>query len=200
MRTRKLLEDKRVLIVDDEPDILDLLTELLSVCMVDRASTFEEARELLETEYYDVVVLDIMGVKGFELLNIARQNDVPALMLTAHALTKESLKKSAEEGASYYVPKEEIDRIGVFVADVIEARENNKNPWVRWYERLCGFFDNNMKFRGPNWREQHKEFWDEKLKNFGCAPEIPSENREKGGSGNKPKILSSGHAKSKVEG
>lgn len=200
MKTRKLLKGKRVLIVDDEPDILDLLTELLSPCMIDRASTFEGARELLETEDYDVVVLDIMGVKGFELLDIARQKNTPALMLTAHALDKESLKKSAEEGASYYVPKEEISRIDVFVADVIEARENNKNPWVRWYERLCGFFDNNMRFSGPNWREQHKEFWDEKLKSFGFASDITSEIREKGGSGNKPKIPPSGGSKSAIEG
>lgn len=181
MKTKKLLEGKRVLIVDDEPDILDVLTELLSLCMIDGASTFEEAKELLETEDYDVVVLDIMGVKGFELLDIARQKNIPALMLTAHALDKESLKRSAEKGASYYVPKEEIGKIDVFVADVIEAIENNKNPWARWYERLCGFFDNNMKFSGPNWREQHKDFWDEKLKNFGCAADITSEFRGNAG-------------------
>jgi CheY-like chemotaxis protein len=185
MKARKLLEGKRVLIVDDEPDILDLLTELLSTCMIDRASTFEAAKELLETERYDAVILDIMGVQGFELLKIANQQDLPALMLTAHALSTESLKKSAEEGASYFVPKEEMANIAVFVADVIEAREKKENPWVRWYKRLCGFFDSNMKFSGPNWREQHKEFWDEKLKNFGCAPEPPSEVREKAGSENR---------------
>jgi DNA-binding response OmpR family regulator len=107
METGKVLQGKRVLIVDDEPDILDLLTELLSICMIDRASTFEEAKKLLETEYYDIAVLDIMGVKGFELLEIANKRNIPALMLTAHALNEESLKKSAEEGAAYYVPKDE---------------------------------------------------------------------------------------------
>jgi DNA-binding NtrC family response regulator len=166
METKKLLQGKKVLIVDDEPDILDTLTELLSVSMIDRASTFEEAKALLETDYYDAVVLDIMGVKGFELLKIANEKGIPALMLTAHALNKESLKKSAEEGAAYYVPKEEISKIDVFLADVIEAREKKKNPWVRWFERLGGYFDHNKDFSGPNWREQHKKFWDEKLKNL----------------------------------
>ena len=164
METRKVLQGQKVLIVDDEPDILDLLTELLSTCMIDRASTFEEAKELLETEYYDIVVLDIMGVKGFELLEIANKRNIPALMLTAHALNEESLKRSAEEGASYYVPKDEIGNIEMFVADVIEAREKKKNPWLRWYERLGGFFDKN--FSGPNWREEHKEFWDNKMKSI----------------------------------
>ena len=166
METKRLLQGRKVLIVDDEPDILDTLTELLSVSMIDRASTFEEAKTLLETDYYDVVVLDIMGVKGFELLQIAKQKDIPALMLTAHALNKESLKKSAEEGASYYVPKDEISNIAVFVADVLEAREKGKNPWVRWFERLGAFFDENKRFSGPNWREQHKKFWDDKLKSL----------------------------------
>jgi len=166
METKTLLQGKRVLIVDDEPDVLDVLTELLSACRIDRATTFEGAKELLETEYYEAVVLDIMGVKGFELLQIAKQKGVPALMLTAHALDKESLKKSAEEGASYFVPKEEMKKIDVFVADVIEAREKKKNPWVRWLERLGAFFDTSPKFSGPNWREEHKKFWDEKLKHL----------------------------------
>lgn len=164
MDAKKRLQGKRVLVVDDEPDVLDSLTELLSTCMVDRASTFEEAKELLETYSYDIVVLDIMGVKGFELLGIAKEKNLPALMLTAHALNEDTLKKSAEEGASYYVPKDEIGKIDVFVADVLEALEKKKNPWVKWFERLGPYFHERMNFRGPNWREDHKKFWDEKLK------------------------------------
>lgn len=164
MDTDKILRGKRVLIVDDEQDILDLLVQLLSACMVDSASSFEEAKRLLETENYDISVLDIMGVRGFELLEIANKRGIPALMLTAHALSEESLRKSAKDGASYYVPKDEIGKIDVFVADVIEAREKKKNPWVRWYERLGGFFD--KKFSGPNWREEQREFWEKKLKGY----------------------------------
>ena len=161
MSANKILKGKLVLIVDDEKDILDLLTELLSVCRVDTASSFEEAKELLESNGYDIAVLDIMGVKGYELLKIANEHNIPALMLTAHALSREDLKKSAEEGASYYVPKDEITKIDVFVSDVLEAKEKDKNPWVRWYERLGSFF--NKKFSGPNWREQEREFWLRKL-------------------------------------
>ena len=82
METNKLLIGKKVIIVDDEPDVLDALTEFLSMCMIDRASTFEEAKDLLETQYYDVAVFDIMGVKGFELLEIAKsRNPVHAVLL-----------------------------------------------------------------------------------------------------------------------
>ena len=95
-KAQEIIKGRRVLIVDDERDVLETLIELLIACKVDAASSFEEAKNLLETNYYDVVVLDIMGVNGYELLKIANSKNVPALMLTAHALSKEDLKKSAE--------------------------------------------------------------------------------------------------------
>lgn len=162
MDPHKLLKGKMVLIVDDESDVLDQLTELLDMCRIDTASSFEEGKRLLESESYDIAVLDIMGVKGFELLSIANKQNIPALMLTAHALSEESLKKSAEEGASYYAPKDEIDKIDLFIADVFEAKEKNKSPWDRWFERLGSFYD--KRFHGTNWREQEREFWEEKIK------------------------------------
>ena len=97
-----------------------------------------------------------MGVNGYELLQIAKSKNVPALMFTAHALTELDLKRSAEEGASYYAPKEEIHNIALFLADVLEAREKNKNPWVRWFERLGAFYE--QKFIGTNWRQKETEF------------------------------------------
>jgi DNA-binding NtrC family response regulator len=161
MDPKKILRGKRVLIVDDEVDILDTLTELLDMCKVDRASNFEEAKELLENNYYHVAVLDIMGVQGYDLLEIANKRDIPVLMLTAHALSKENLKKSFQEGASFYVPKDEIGKIDVFVADVIEAREKKKNVWAKWYERLSSFCDRRF---GPNWKDDDPEFWKSLIK------------------------------------
>ncbi len=162
MDVEKTIERKRVLIVDDEQDVLDSLVELLDICRLDTALSFEEGKRLLEENEYDVAILDIMGVNGFKLLEIANQRKIPALMLTAHALSEESLKKSADEGAAYYAPKDEIDHIDLFVADIIEAREKKKNVWLKWFERLGSYYDS--RFTGPNWREKDKAFWDKKLK------------------------------------
>ncbi|NIR13270.1 MAG: response regulator [Desulfobacterales bacterium] len=161
MEPEKMLKGKRVLIVDDEPDVLELLTELLDMCKVDPASSFEEAKDLLENNYYHVAVLDIMGVQGYELLEIANKREVPALMLTAHAISEEHLKKSIQKGASFYAPKDEINNIATFLADVLEAKEKNKNVWAKWYERLSGFCDRRF---GPNWKDQDPEFWDSVIK------------------------------------
>jgi DNA-binding NtrC family response regulator len=167
MHGDKLIRGRKILIVDDEQDVLELLVELLDMCRIDTAQSYEEGKKLLEKENYDVAILDIMGVKGFDLLEIANKHDIPALMLTGHALSEENLKRSAEEGAAYYAPKEKMDQIALFVTDVVEAREKNKNAWVRWFERLGGFYD--KRFTGPNWREKQKEFWDEKLKQVGSV-------------------------------
>ena len=147
MDVKKIIERKRILIVDDEQDVLDSLVELLDICRLDTALTFEEGKRLLEKYDYDVAILDIMGVDGFKLLEIANQRNIPALMLTAHALTEENLKHAAEEGASYYAPKDEIERIDVFVADIIDAKEKKRNVWSKWFERLGGFYDS--RFTGP---------------------------------------------------
>ena len=161
MDPEKILKGKRVLIVDDEEDILDFLEEHLDMCTVDRASTYEKAKGLLENNYYHIAVLDIMGVRGYELLEVANKRDIPALMLTAHAISKDNLKKSFEKGASYYVPKDEMKRVDVFLADILEAREKNKNVVVKWYERLSSFCEKRF---GPDWRKDDPEFWDHILK------------------------------------
>ena len=163
MDFKKVIMGKKVLIVDDEKDVLEVLTELLELCKVDTASSFEQAKQLLERCDYHIVVLDIMGVKGFELLKIAKERGIPALMLTAHALSEESLTTAVKSGAAYFVPKEEMVKIPLFVADVIDAKEKDKNPWVRWYDRLGNFFDS-VVFTGSNWREREKDFWDRILR------------------------------------
>ncbi len=162
MNIDKMIEGKQVLIVDDEPDILETLVDLLSICKIDTAATFEEARELLMNNPYDITLLDIMGVKGFKLLEIAKERKIPAIMLTAHALSSDNLKRSAEEGAAYYAPKEEMNQIRAIMADVFEAINKNMSPWEKMFERLGNFYD--KKFNGPDWREKEKEFWEKKVK------------------------------------
>jgi len=76
-----LLDGKKILIVDDEPDVLETLEELLTMCEVKKATSFDEAKDLLEGEYFDMAILDIMGVDGYKLLEIAKNREVVAVML-----------------------------------------------------------------------------------------------------------------------
>ena len=152
-----LLIGKRILIVDDEPDVLETLEQLLDMCDVVKASTFDEASELLENQLFDMVILDIMGVNGYKLLEIAGRKKVIAVMLTAHALSVEDTVKSYKEGAASYVPKEEMSNITTFLNDILKAKEEGKSLWWRWLDRFSSYYD--KKF-GPDWQADEREFWD----------------------------------------
>ena len=153
-----LLKGKKILVVDDEPDILAVLEELLDMCEIVTAATFEEAKTLLESQKFDVAVLDIMGVDGYGLLEIARQKKIPALMLTAHAFTPENLVKSIKEGAASYIPKEEITEIAAYLIDVLQAEKEGKNPWESWQKKLpSSYFEKRW---GAAWKDTDKQFWD----------------------------------------
>lgn len=155
---KKILENKKILAVDDEPDILETLEELLYMCSVDTASSFEQAVTCLKNNTYDAAVLDIMGVKGYDLLKITNKIDIPCLMLTAHALTPDNLKHSIEKGADAFVPKDKLADISLYLADVLTARKEGKNARITWFPFLKPVFD---RLFGKEWRNEYKEFWDE---------------------------------------
>lgn len=174
MTEQDRLAGKRVLIVDDEPDVLDMLEELLSACDITKATSFEEARSCFSSKNFDLAVLDIMGVKGYDLLEIAKKKRVPAVMLTAHALSVEDTARSYRRGAAFYVPKEEIARIAMFLNDVLAAREAGKHPWWNWKKRLGDYYDRRF---GPGWRNKDREFWENLLALTGVKELFGGKNR-----------------------
>lgn len=152
-----LLDGKKILAVDDEPDILDALEEILSNCDFTKATTFKEAKELLESRDFDIAILDIMGVDGYGLLDIATRKNITAVMLTAHAFTPDNLVKSIKEGAASYLPKEELANIAVFLKDILKAQEKGTSTWGPWQKKLpTSYFEKRW---GAAWQDTDKEFW-----------------------------------------
>jgi len=145
------LKDKVVLAVDDEPDILEVVEEELDMCQVEKATNYYDGMKCLLTRTYDIVILDIMGVNGFELLKEAVSKGFPTVMLTAHALSPESLKKAIKLGAVAYLPKEKISELRFFLEDVITG--GGKPIWQKTFDKLGGYF--NKKF-GSDWKEKTK--------------------------------------------
>ena len=151
----EILNYKRVLVVDDEPDVLESLEDALPMCDVVKATSFEEAKRIIENEYLDMAVLDIMGVNGYGLLEIAKQKGVPAVMLTANALSPEETARSFDKGAALYVPKEKLNDMPVYLSDVLEARSKGKNFWWRWLDRFGAYY--NKRF-GLDWKDGIRDF------------------------------------------
>ena len=146
------LAGKKILIVDDEPDVLETLESVLSMCRVHKATTFEDAKRLLETQSFDMAILDIMGVNGYALLDLCTEKKVIGVMLTAYAMTPEDIKRSYENGAASFVPKEKIADITTYLSDIYEARQKGKSLWWRWVDRMADYCE--RKF-GPDWQKKH---------------------------------------------
>jgi DNA-binding NtrC family response regulator len=156
-----ILSNLKVLIVDDEIDIIHTIREILHRSSIDEAMTFEEAKSKLENETYDVVILDIMGVDGYKLLDIASSKEIPTLMLTAHAFSISDFNKSLGKGAHAYIPKEKVTDIDLFIVDVLEADKKKLGRLGKWFQRLEPFFEEKF---GYYWKEKVKEdpeFWRE---------------------------------------
>jgi len=158
-----ILNGKHILAVDDEQDVLTVLEEEIlgaaPKCKFEKAITFEEAAKKLESNTYDVVILDIMGVRGFDLLELAVSRKFRVAMLTAHALNPEALKRSFEMKARAYLPKEKLGEVVPFLEDVL--RYEYLPGWKRLLEKLKGFFDSKFesdweKKTGLQWQEWHK--------------------------------------------
>lgn len=163
MAADDILRDKKILVVDDEPDILESIEDLLDECDIETASNFDSAKALLENNVYDAAILDIMGVKGFDLLGIATEKNVPALMLTAHGLNPDNLVGSIKLGAKSYIPKEKMSEIDIYLKEIFIAREKGIEKSGNWFARLSSFFDNRF---GHGWKNKDKKFWNEFNKTF----------------------------------
>ncbi len=118
----------RILLVDDEPDMLENCSRILSrqghTCMT--AANGREALAILERERPDLLVTDLKmpEMDGMALLRHAHELDptLPVIMLTAFA-TIESAVAAVKEGAFDYLPKDfSVDQLRVAVERALRHR------------------------------------------------------------------------------
>jgi len=100
-----------------------------------------------------------MGVRGFDLLDLAVKKNLRVAMLTAHALSPEALKKSIEMKARAYLPKEKLGEVVPFLEDILKY--DYESGWKRLFEKLHSFFTDRFesdweKKTGMPWQEWGK--------------------------------------------
>ena len=157
---KSILDGKSIIAVDDEPIVLTILEEeILDACpnsRLDKATTYEEAEAQLKSKNYDIVILDIMGVRGFDLLAMAVNRNFRVVMLTAHALNPEALKRSFEMKARAYLPKEKLGEVVPFLEDVLKYEY--LPGWKRLLTKLKVFFDSRFE---SDWETKTGLVWKE---------------------------------------
>ena len=87
----------KIMVVDDEMHIRELVRFYLDKAGFDtiEAANAEEALDIVENQYIDLAVVDIMmpGMDGFELVEQMRQyRELPVIMLTAKSQSKDKLR------------------------------------------------------------------------------------------------------------
>ena len=120
------MSDYRVLIVDDDPALLQALPEALRLRMsevaVDTAESATAALDRIAAEDYDAIVTDIKmpGMDGFALLSEirVRRPETPTLLITGHG--EHALAIGALRGGAYDFVQKPIDR-EYFVASLRRA-------------------------------------------------------------------------------
>jgi DNA-binding NtrC family response regulator len=151
-----LLKGKHILAVDDEEDILESIIDILDESIIDSARDYESASKKIKAGKNDLVILDIMGVNGLQLLEESVDRGIPTVMLTAHALNPETLMESIQKGAISYLPKEKLFELDVLLNAILGALERNEPTWELLLERLWSYFERRF---GPGWQERDRKFW-----------------------------------------
>lgn len=118
----------RLLIVDDEENVIEILQDLFSESPydVDAVGTGEEAIEALRSKSYDLLLTDINlpGVNGLEVVAAAKDTDpeMAVILITGYASTGTAID-AIHQGANAYITKPfdlwEVDQV---VARALESR------------------------------------------------------------------------------
>jgi len=119
--TMEILQDKRILVIDDEPDLLSLVSLLLNRegAQVLTAQDGSEGLMQLDKEHPDLVLLDILmpGITGYETCSrITETSKIPVIFLSVLSGTND-IVNGLNRGAVDYVTKP-------FIPKVLVARIN----------------------------------------------------------------------------
>lgn len=123
------MEKQRVLIVDDEPDIVESIKFNLELENIECIEAYdgEEALSKAKKESPDVIILDIMlpKINGYKICRLLKfdesYKDIPIIMLTARTQEKD-IKLGEETGADEYVTKPfDVDMLVALVKKYLGA-------------------------------------------------------------------------------
>ena len=153
MSDLNILKRKKILAVDDEPDILETIKEMLPECDLTTIADYDTASELIKKNDFHLAILDIMGVNGFALLEACRKRKIPATMLTSRAINIESINLSIRLGAVSFLPKNELDKLPELIAEILSEIEEGRTHWAKLFVRMEDFFKEKL---GIVWEELEK--------------------------------------------
>ena len=130
--TRKIRGQPKILLIDDEPDLLELLELTLSRMGLDttRAESVAEAVRLLDREPFDLCLTDMRlpDAEGLRVVEHINQKglDVPVAVITAHG-SAENAVAALKAGAFDYLAKPvALEQLRALVKQALKVPEKTK--------------------------------------------------------------------------
>ncbi len=119
---------EKILVIDDEKSILDLLTVVFEKegYAVKTSLSATRAVELMGNEDFDIIVSDIKmpRMSGMELLRYVRKNrpDIPIVMITAYGTIKQAVEALKAGAMDYIVKPFDVEELKIIVAQGLEKK------------------------------------------------------------------------------
>lgn len=135
---RNALQDKNILVIDDEESIRKLMMDILSItgAKVTTATEGEAGIVALESGRYDLILLDIMmpNVNGLEICRRIREfSSIPIIIVSALERS-DVIVAGLESGADDYVAKPfEIEVLIARVRALLRRKELDTEKWLVYY-------------------------------------------------------------------
>lgn len=152
----------KILVVDDEEYIRDVIVEYLNNegYLTSQAEDGLEAKELLENEKFDLMILDVMmpDMDGFTLLEeLDNSKKVPTIILSARGEEIDKLT-GFDKGIDDYLckpfsPKELVARVKAILNRVSTKKEN-----YRYKDLFVNFLEHNVMIKDEEIYLTPKEF------------------------------------------
>ena len=158
---REFLNGKRILWVDDEPEVPKTLEDLRVMCNVKKASSFDQAKEMLETQDFDMAILDTMSGKVYELFELANETNVMAVMLNANGFNDNDTVISYRVGSTGITYEDYGTGMNMDSnTALLDTQKKDRHPWWRWLDWLGNCYEKSI---GSDW-VSYEEFWELVLK------------------------------------
>jgi len=139
-KKKNCLKGKKILVVDDEKDVLEEIEEILEMADVDTAKNYTTASEKISQNKYDLVLIDIMGVNSLSLLEKAVEKKIPTVMLTANVMNYKTLMLSIRKGAISFLPKERLAELDRLLDMLLAVYDSGKPTWDTLFDELGDYF------------------------------------------------------------
>ncbi|MGH3297632.1 MAG: response regulator transcription factor, partial [Trebonia sp.] len=130
------VQNPRVLVIDDEPNIRELVQVALNFhgCVVTTGATGEDALQLAHAYDPDLIVLDVLlpDIDGFEVCRRLRSvaNDVPVIFLTARDATADTVTGLTIGGDDYITKPFSVEALVARVRAVLRRTARHRGEAV----------------------------------------------------------------------